>query len=192
MDEQVVPQQVIFPAADGMMIHGQLFLPKTGGKHPALVFFHGGSRRQMLLGWHYMDAYSYSYGMNQYWASKGYVVLAVNYRSGIGYGLNFREAINYGAGGGSEYNDVLGAGLVYGGPPGCGCEADRRVGRVVWRIIDGHGAGAVERSVRGRRRHDGRARLERSRRQRGDAESRSRQAARSDSAGVRIVAHGER
>jgi len=37
--------------------------------------------------------------------------LAVNYRSGIGYGLNFREALNYGAAGASEFNDVLGAGL---------------------------------------------------------------------------------
>ena len=110
-DEQVVPQQVTIRAADGMTIHGQLFLPKTAGAHPALVFFHGGSRRQMLLGWHYMDAYAYSYGANQYWANKGYVVLSVNYRSGIGYGLNFREALNYGPSGSSEYNDVMGAGL---------------------------------------------------------------------------------
>ncbi|SRR5579883_16102 len=108
----VTPQQVIFPASDGMMIHGQLFLPKNGGgKHPAVIFFHGGSRRQMLLGFHYMYYYSNAYAMNQYLASKGYVVLSVNYRSGIGYGLNFREAINYGATGGSEYNDVMGAGL---------------------------------------------------------------------------------
>jgi dipeptidyl aminopeptidase/acylaminoacyl peptidase len=49
--------------------------------------------------------------MNQYLASKGYVVLSVNYRSGIGYGLNFREALNYGASGASEFNDVMGAGL---------------------------------------------------------------------------------
>ncbi|MBZ5603406.1 MAG: prolyl oligopeptidase family serine peptidase [Acidobacteriia bacterium] len=111
LDEQVVPQQVIFPASDGMMIHAQLFLPKTGGRHPALVFFHGGSRRQMLLGWHPMDAYSYCYGINQYWANKGYVVLSVNYRSGVGYGLNFREAIDYGPSGSSEFNDVTGAGL---------------------------------------------------------------------------------
>ena len=82
-----------------------------GEKHPAMIFFHGGSRRQMLLGWHYMDYYHNAYGMNQYLASLGYVVLAVNYRSGIGYGLNFREAINYGATGASEFNDVLGAGL---------------------------------------------------------------------------------
>jgi dipeptidyl aminopeptidase/acylaminoacyl peptidase len=110
----VVPQQVILSAADGMRIHGQLFLPPDstpGEKHPAMIFFHGGSRRQMLLGWHYMDYYHNAYGMNQYLASLGYVVLSVNYRSGIGYGLNFREAINYGASGASEFNDVLGAGL---------------------------------------------------------------------------------
>src|SRR5260370_17257371 len=55
--------------------------------------------------------------MNQYLASKGYIVLSVNYRSGIGYGLNFREAINYGATGGSEYNDVMGAGVYMAGRP---------------------------------------------------------------------------
>jgi dipeptidyl aminopeptidase/acylaminoacyl peptidase len=41
----------------------------------------------------------------------GFIVLSINYRSGIGYGLDFREAINYGAAGASEFNDVLGAGL---------------------------------------------------------------------------------
>jgi dipeptidyl aminopeptidase/acylaminoacyl peptidase len=48
--------------------------------------------------------------MNQYLANHGYVVLSVNYRSGIGYGLNFREALKYGAAGGSEYQDVVAAG----------------------------------------------------------------------------------
>jgi len=112
-DALVTPQQVIFSAADGITLHGQLFLPKTpaGQRHPAVVFFHGGSQRQMLLGWHYMYYYNNAYAMNQYLASRGYVVLSVNYRSGIGYGMKFREALNYGAGGGSEFNDVLGAGL---------------------------------------------------------------------------------
>ena len=52
----VDPQAVMIPAADGMLIHGQLFMPTgpASGKRPALIFFHGGSRRQMLLGWHYM------------------------------------------------------------------------------------------------------------------------------------------
>jgi len=110
----VVPQQVIITATDGMTIHGQLFLPadlKPGERRPAAVFFHGGSQRQMLLGWHYMEYYSNAYAMNQYLASKGFIVLSVNYRSGIGYGLNFREALNYGAAGASEFNDVMGAGL---------------------------------------------------------------------------------
>jgi dipeptidyl aminopeptidase/acylaminoacyl peptidase len=110
----VTPQQVIFSAADGMQIHGQLFLPANasdGSRRPAIVFFHGGSRRQMLLGWHYMYYYSNAYAMNQYLASRGYVVLSVNYRSGISYGLDFREALNYGAAGASEFNDVMGAGV---------------------------------------------------------------------------------
>jgi dipeptidyl aminopeptidase/acylaminoacyl peptidase len=117
MDEQVIPQQVIFKSADGMPIHGHLFLPKTGGKHPGLVFYHGGLRRQMPLGWHYMDAHAYFYAANQYFANKGYVVLSLNYRSGIGYGLDFREALNYGASGGSENPGVMGAGVYMASRP---------------------------------------------------------------------------
>lgn len=71
----------------------------------------------MLLGWHPMEYYSNAYGMNQYLASLGYIVLSVNYRSGIGYGEEFREALNYGATGASEFNDVLGAGLYLGSRP---------------------------------------------------------------------------
>ena len=110
----VEPQQVILDSADGMKIHGQLFLPANLDKtkhHPAILFFHGGSRRQMLLGWHYMYYYRNAYAMNQYLANHGYIVLSVNYRSGIGYGMEVREALNYGATGGSEFNDVMGAGI---------------------------------------------------------------------------------
>ena len=110
----VEPEQVIFTAADGMKINAQLFLPKgikKGEKKPAVIFFHGGSRRQMLLGFHHRGYYTHAYALNQYLASKGYVVLSVNYRSGIGYGMEFREAINFGADGASEFNDVLGAGI---------------------------------------------------------------------------------
>ena len=105
---------MIFTATDGMPIHSQLFMPKdlkAGERRPALIFFHGGSRRQMLLNWHYNYYYRNAYAMNQWLASQGYIVLSVNYRSGIGYGLEFREALNYGASGGAEFNDVMGAGL---------------------------------------------------------------------------------
>jgi dipeptidyl aminopeptidase/acylaminoacyl peptidase len=116
----VEPQPVTVTATDGMPIHAQLFVPrglKAGEKRPGLIFFHGGSRRQMLLGWHYNYYYRNAYAMNQWLASQGYVVLAVNYRSGIGYGLEFREALNYGATGGAEFNDVMGAGLYMKGRP---------------------------------------------------------------------------
>jgi dipeptidyl aminopeptidase/acylaminoacyl peptidase len=88
-----------------------LFLPTAGAtdRHAAVIFMHGGPIRQMLLGWHYMDYYSNAYAFNQYLASRGYVVLALNYRAGIGYGLNFREAAGIGAAGASEYNDLLAA-----------------------------------------------------------------------------------
>ncbi len=109
----VEPQSITFRAADGLMAHGQLFLPPPGRQKrgPAVLFFHGGPVRQMLLGWHPMDAYSYMYGMNQYLANEGYVVLSVNYRGGIGYGLDYREAPGFGMAGASEANDVRGAAI---------------------------------------------------------------------------------
>jgi dipeptidyl aminopeptidase/acylaminoacyl peptidase len=111
----VAPQQVTFKAADGVEIHGQLFLPPTAAKNatdkkPALVFMHGGPIRQMLLGWHYMYYYANSYAMNEFLASRGYVVLSVNYRSGIGYGRAFREAPGRAGRGASEYKDIVAAG----------------------------------------------------------------------------------
>lgn len=107
----VKPQQVLFPAADKLPLHGQLFLPggAENGKHPAILFFHGGPRRQMLLGYPGMDYYSNAYAMNQYLTSRGFIVLSVNYRCGIGYGAEFRECEHAGADGASEYADVLGA-----------------------------------------------------------------------------------
>jgi dipeptidyl aminopeptidase/acylaminoacyl peptidase len=111
-DKLVAPKQAIFQTADELTIHGQLFMPpdmRPGEKRPAIIFFHGGPVREMLLGWHYLYYYSNAYGMNQYLASHGYIVLAVNYRGGIGYGRAFRTAPGRGAQGGSEYADVLAA-----------------------------------------------------------------------------------
>ncbi|MBA4072027.1 MAG: S9 family peptidase [Gemmatimonas sp.] len=114
----VDPQPVVITSTDGLKFHGQLFLPpgaKPGDARPAAIFMHGGSRRQMLLGWNYSSYYANAYAFNQHLASKGYVVLSINYRSGIGYGMEFREALNYGASGGSEFQDVMAAGLYLAG-----------------------------------------------------------------------------
>lgn len=107
----VVPERVVFKSPDGLSVHGQLFEPsaKKNGKRPAVLFFHGGPQRQMLLGWHPMGAYTHMYAMNQFLASQGYVVLSVNFRGGTGYGLDFREPDQFAAGGGSEARDIGGA-----------------------------------------------------------------------------------
>ena len=109
----VEPQAVTIKAADGKEVYNQLFVPKDikpGEKRPAIIFVHGGPRRQMLLGYHYMHFYHWSFGLNQWLASKGYVVMSVNYRSGIGYGRSFTNAANTGGRGNAEYQDVLAAG----------------------------------------------------------------------------------
>jgi dipeptidyl aminopeptidase/acylaminoacyl peptidase len=120
----VVPRKVVFRAADGTLVHGQLFehgngMEGPGGlaRKPAVVFVHGGPPRQMLLGWHYMDYYSNAYAMNQYLASRGYVVLSVNYRLGIGYGHDFHHPAHWGPWGESEYQDVKAGGEYLRGLP---------------------------------------------------------------------------
>lgn len=124
----VVPRKVLWRAPDGTPIHGQLFVqPGREGKQPGIVFVHGGPPRQMLLGWHYMEYYANAYAVNQYLASRGYVVLAVNYRLGIGYGHDFHHPLRAGPRGAAEYQDVLAGGRFLGALP----QVDpRRVG--IW------------------------------------------------------------
>jgi dipeptidyl aminopeptidase/acylaminoacyl peptidase len=109
----VIPQAVTFTAADGTLVHGQLFRSKdAGARQPGMIFVHGGPPRQMLLGWHYMDYYSNSYAVNQYLATHGFTVLSVNYRLGIGHGHAFHNPPDWGPTGASEYQDVV-AGAKY-------------------------------------------------------------------------------
>ena len=112
MSELVIPKPVVFRAADGLEVHGQLFSRRSddAGKKPGVIFVHGGPPRQMLLGWHYMGYYSNAYAINQYLANHGYVVLSVNYRLGIGYGHEFHHPPNAGPWGASEYQDVKAGG----------------------------------------------------------------------------------
>ncbi|HYM41412.1 MAG TPA: prolyl oligopeptidase family serine peptidase [Steroidobacteraceae bacterium] len=107
----VMPQAVTFAAKDGQEAHAQLFLPRETSptQHPAILFFHGGPQRQMLLGFNPKRAYSWIYAFDQYLVAQGYIVLSVNYRGGTGYGLDYREADNFGPGGSSELNDLVGA-----------------------------------------------------------------------------------
>lgn len=109
----VTPKKVVYKAPDGVDVHAQLFeAAGRTAKKPAIIYVHGGPPRQMLLGWHYSDYYTNAYALNQYLASRGYVVLSVNYRLGIGYGHDFHRPPNAGAQGASEYQDVK-AGAEY-------------------------------------------------------------------------------
>lgn len=109
--QMVVPKAVVYKAEDGVEVHASLFDAGGTGKRPAIVYVHGGPPRQMLLGWNYSDYYANSYAMNQYLASRGFVVISINYRLGIGYGYDFHKPANGGAQGASEYLDVKAAGL---------------------------------------------------------------------------------
>ncbi|MES2445192.1 MAG: prolyl oligopeptidase family serine peptidase [Pseudomonadota bacterium] len=106
----VKPESVTFKAEDGVEVHAQLFRAAGKGRHPALIFVHGGPRRQMLPGFHPMGYYSNAYILNQHFAGRGYDVLSVNYRSGTGYGRAFREAPGIAREGATEYRDVIAAG----------------------------------------------------------------------------------
>jgi dipeptidyl aminopeptidase/acylaminoacyl peptidase len=109
----VTPRKVVYKAPDGVEVHAQIF-EKPGGppKKPAVIFVHGGPPRQMLLGWHYSDYYTNAYALNQYLASRGFIVLSVNYRLGIGYGREFQHPRGAGSQGAAEYADVK-AGAEY-------------------------------------------------------------------------------
>ncbi len=123
MDAHVKPEIVITKAADGLEIHNQLFLPKDlkpGERRPAIVFVHGGPQRQMMPAYHYMQFYHWAYGINEWLANQGYIVMSINYRLRHRLRPVVPQAPNTGAHGNSEYQDVLAGGKYLQSRAGCG------------------------------------------------------------------------
>ena len=112
------PRQVQLTSLDGLPFGAQLFMPATPGPHPALVYVHGGPPRQMFPAFHYSRYYANDYAINRKLAEQGFAVLAVNYRSGIGYGRAFRDAPGRAWRNATEYRDVLAAGRWLAVQPG--------------------------------------------------------------------------
>src|SRR5207248_2621837 len=103
----IAPESVIIRAEDGAEIHGQIFKGSAGDNpRAALVFVHDGPAQQSLLGWHYLNDHGFAYALNQYFVSRGFLVLSLNYRSGIGYGHAYQHPKLVGA---SEFDDLVSA-----------------------------------------------------------------------------------
>jgi dipeptidyl aminopeptidase/acylaminoacyl peptidase len=64
----------------------------------------------MMPAYHYMQFYHWAYGINEWLANQGYIVMSINYRLGIGYGRTFRMPGKTGAQGNAEYQDVVAGG----------------------------------------------------------------------------------
>jgi len=104
----IVPPIITFTARDGAQVPARIYRPADVGAKPngaAVVFVHGaGYLHNVTKGW--SDYYYREYMFNQLLASKGYVVLALDYRGSAGYGRDWRTAI-YRHMGGKDLDDQV-------------------------------------------------------------------------------------
>ena len=90
LDEKfVTPEEIEYPGMDGVMVPALLFRPKKIPA-PAVVMIHGGPN------WHYSAEWN---PVMAHLASRGYAVLAPNYRGSTGYGRAWQYAARFDLGG---------------------------------------------------------------------------------------------
>jgi len=83
------PQDISWDSEEGEPVYGLLYMPRGGryecsGEPPLVVIVHGGPTGQSTAG------YSAS---AQFFTTRGYAVLEVNYRGSTGYGRNYRNKL---------------------------------------------------------------------------------------------------
>lgn len=103
------PKVVMVTARDGVKVPSRLYRPEDLGakphaKRPAVIFVHGAGYLQNAH--RYWSSYFREYMFHHLLASKGYVVLDVDYRGSAGYGRDWRTAI-YRHMGGADLNDIV-------------------------------------------------------------------------------------
>jgi len=88
----VTPKLVSFRASDGVEAHGQLFEPAGGGaRKPARSCTSTEVALDRCCSAGTIDGNTENdYGANQYLASRGFIVLSVDYRLSVGYGQAFQ------------------------------------------------------------------------------------------------------
>jgi dipeptidyl aminopeptidase/acylaminoacyl peptidase len=106
----IKPQIVMVPASDGVQVPARIFRPSDVGAKPngaAVIFVHGAGYLHEVV--NYWSPYPREYMFNQYLASKGYVVLDMDYRGSAGYGRDWRTAIYRWMGGRDLQDEVDGS-----------------------------------------------------------------------------------
>ena len=83
------PQAVSWPTAGGTTVHGLFYPPSSTrfqgiGLPPAIVSIHGGPTSQAVASFH---------PATQFFTTRGYAVLQVNYRGSTGYGRDYTGAL---------------------------------------------------------------------------------------------------
>jgi dipeptidyl aminopeptidase/acylaminoacyl peptidase len=99
----IMPQEITYPGMDGTSIPALLFKSENAGEiTPGVIVIHGGPS------WHFQVEW---YPFMTHLASRGWTVLAPNYRGSTGYGRNWQLANRFKLGG-VDTNDVA-AGVRY-------------------------------------------------------------------------------
>jgi len=105
----IEPEIVMIPASDGVMVPAHIYRPKDMGAQPngaGVIFVHGAGYLHNVG--NFWSEYPREYMFNQFLASKGYVVLDLDYRASSGYGRDWRTAI-YRYMGGRDLQDQVDA-----------------------------------------------------------------------------------
>jgi dipeptidyl aminopeptidase/acylaminoacyl peptidase len=106
----LVPEIVMIPASDGVQVPARIYRPKDMSAQPngaAVIFVHGAGYLHNVN--HYWSYYFREYMFNQFLASRGYVVIDVDYRGSAGYGRDWRTAIYRHMGGRDLQDEVDGS-----------------------------------------------------------------------------------
>lgn len=105
----IAPEIITIPASDGVAVPARIYRPEQMGARPngaAVLFVHGAGYLQNVHEW--WSSYYREYQFHHLLASKGYVVLDVDYRGSAGYGRDWRTAI-YRHMGGRDLEDFVDA-----------------------------------------------------------------------------------